>query len=110
MADRSVSLPEHISTLPEDPVAAEGYVELHQLWTELRERLDGGDRLSDQEFRAWDQKVSSLLGPSEVARLQKPLRPHLTDERYTQDARVFHLTKILRARQGWEKLMKDTGY
>jgi len=110
MNDRAALLPEDISTPPNDPVAAQNYPELEQLWRDLSNRLDFGDRLTDEEFRGWHQKVENLLRPQELARLHKPLRPHLTDPRYTQEARVFHLAKILRARQGWERLMKDTGY
>jgi hypothetical protein len=50
----------------------------------------------------------------EVQRFNKPLRPHLDHiPEYASGAphsRAFHLTKILWARQGIEKHMKDTGY
>jgi hypothetical protein len=101
---------------PNDPSQAEGYPDLYALWLEIRDRLDKGEWRSkaDREFVEWDGKVLALLRSDEVQRFNKPLRPHLADTPEcasgAPDSRAFHLTKILWARQGIEKYMKDTGY
>ncbi len=103
-------IPVDISTPPDDPVRARNFVEIHSLWKVLRDRLDLGRNMSRAGFAEWDAKVIPLLEPHERERLKKPLRPHIPlDSDTEQHARVFHLTKILWARQGLEKLMDDTG-
>ncbi|NYD91636.1 hypothetical protein HD841_003452 [Sphingomonas melonis] len=99
-----------LSVPPEDPVEAEGYVELYRHLQQLFAAL-GGRRLSEEDFAKWDADVKKLLRASELPRYEKPLRPHIPLSSDTiQYARNFHLTKILWARKGLEKLMTDTGY
>lgn len=97
---------------PADPAAAKNYRELYELLQVLHNSIAGTNtKMSNDEFIAWDEKAHSLLAPAEIARLEKPLRPHIPNETDTiQYARHFHLTKILWARKGIEKLMQDTGY
>ncbi len=99
-----------LSTPPEDAVEALGYQDLYdhlaRLFAALAER-----GLAEDEFAEWDAEVKGLLRPDELSRYEKPLRPHIPLSSDTiQYARNFHLTKILWARKGIEKLMKDTGY
>lgn len=95
---------------PVDAREAEGYSELVALLSRLNEALKSG-RMPAPDFDEWDKTVKALLRPSEVARLEKPLRPHIPlDADTIQYARHFHLTKVLWARKGIEKLMKDTGF
>lgn len=99
-----------LSIPPKNAADAQGYLELYQLWQEISERLKGG-QFDDAEFAAWDAKVKALLRPNELARFEKPLRPHIPISPDTvYYARNFHLTKILWARQGIEKFMAQTGY
>ncbi|MCK1425358.1 hypothetical protein IVB15_22370 [Bradyrhizobium sp. 182] len=77
----------------------------------MSDRLNRGDLFTDAEFAAWDDGARPLLCPSEFARFQKPLRPNIRlDADTVQYGRIFHFIKILWARQGAEKLMKDTGF
>lgn len=105
-----------LSMTPNDTSQAEGYPDLYALWSEMSDRLNRGQWRSkaDPEFVAWDRKVLALLRPDEVQRFDKPLRPHLDHipdcASGAPHSRVFHLTKILWARQGIEKYMNDTGY
>lgn len=95
---------------PADAVEAEGYAELYQQLEKIHAAISG-QRMSAPDFAAWDERTKSLLRPQEVARLEKPLRPHIPNEDDTvQYARNLHLTKILWARKGLEKLISDTGY
>jgi hypothetical protein len=97
--------------LPADPVQAEDYLLLYALWQQLSERLDAGNLLSPGEFSDWEGQVRPCLRAAELSRFEKPLRPTVPISDDTiQYARAFHLTKILWARQGAEKLMTDTGY
>jgi hypothetical protein len=61
---------------PTDPSSAENYRELFDLLRLLNDSIRGG-RMSQAEFAVWDAKAHSLLHPSEIARLEKPLRPHI---------------------------------
>ena len=100
-----------LSAVPADPESAAGYSKLYEFWNELSIRLDSGRELTAAEFRYWDSKVMALPSPVEIQRFQKPLRPHIPlDSDTIQHARHLHLMKILRARQGWERFMTDTGY
>lgn len=99
-----------LSIPPEDLREADGYEDLYdhlaRLFTALAKR-----GFPAQEFAAWDAEVRELLRPDELLRYEKPLRPHIPLSAGTiQYARNFHLTKILWARKGLEKLMKETGY
>lgn len=109
MNDKRVFLNANLSMTPADPNEAENYPALYKYWEELSSRLDDGDLLTDDEFRAWDEKVRDLLRPLERIRFQKALRPHIPISSDTiQYARIFHFTRILWARQGAEKFLKDT--
>lgn len=95
---------------PEDSAEAHAYAELYQHLQRLHQAT-AGRGLSDPEFAGLDAAVKALLRPDEIARYEKPLRPHLPLSPDTiQYARNFHLTKILWARKGLERLMDDTGY
>ena len=99
-----------LSVPPEDQVEAEGYAELYENLQHLFGAL-AGRGFPESEFALWDARVKSLLRPDEIARYEKPLRPIIPVSADTiQYARNFHLTKILWARKGLEKLMTDTGY
>lgn len=99
-----------LSVPPEDPREAEGYAELYKHLQRLFGAL-AGRGFPDAEFAVWDTQVRLLLRPDEIARYEKPLRPHIPLSSDTiQYARNFHLTKILWARKGLEKLMAETGY
>lgn len=99
-----------LSIPPKNAADAQGYPELYQLWQEISERLERG-QFEEADFAEWDAKVKALLRPDELARFEKPLRPHIPISPDTvQYARNFHLAKILWARQGIEKFMADTGY
>jgi hypothetical protein len=100
-----------LSAVPDDPAKAEGYSKLHALWNDLSIRLGSGRGVSSKQFQDWERETASLLKGTELARFQKPLRPHVPlDADTTQYARLFNLMKILRARQGWERFMADTGF
>ncbi len=102
--------------IPADSDNAENYGELYQLWKEIHNRSVEGEwrNPNDAEFKKWDEKVLAILSPEERERYDKPLRPHLAHipecASGAPTSRSFHLTKILWARQGLEKYMKNTGY
>jgi hypothetical protein len=101
---------QRFSDLSTGPEGDETYDALYDLWNELSIRLDSGRDFNEAEFQEWDAKVQPLLTGTELGRFQKPLRPHIPLSKDTiQHARHLHLMKILRARQGWEKFMDDTG-
>lgn len=98
-----------LALTPIDPLEAENYPELFAHWRELHDTLEAGRE--PENFVEWDRQVKQLLRPSEIARFEKPLRPHIPlDNDTIAHARHFHLTKILWARQGVERLMSDTGF
>lgn len=99
-----------LATPPEDAGEAEGYAELYDLLVRIDASFHG-ERMTPAEFADWDAKAKSLLRSNEIERFTKPLRPHIPLSSDTiRHARNFHLTKILWARKGLEKLMTDTGY
>jgi len=109
MTENAINL--DLEVAPTDPVEAENYLEIHALWKTLSGLQNQGRDLSDEEFSTWESSVLKLLRPAEIARFRKPLRPHIPISDDTiQFARHFHLVKILWARKGVEKLMKDTGF
>ena len=99
-----------LATPPEGADDAAHYPELHAALVRLNQSISG-ERMPKAAFEQLDAEIQSLLRPEEVDRYLKPLRPHIeTDDHTVQYARHFHLTKILWARKGLEKFMKDTGY
>ena len=102
MTDDDLHLP------PSDPQETENYPELYRLWKQMQDRQTEGRPLSDHEFRDWEASVESLLRSLERARFKKPLPSDpIINQDNIQLARNFWLHRILRARQGWERLMKD---
>tara|TARA_B100000678_G_scaffold15552_1_gene12294 strand:- start:1295 stop:1636 length:342 start_codon:yes stop_codon:yes gene_type:complete len=100
-----------LSVPPVDLDKAENYTELYGHWKRLSDLQQEGRDLSQSDFAEWEGEVRAMLTPSETQRFEKPLRPHIPiSDDTVQFARIFHLTKILWARKGIEKLMKDTGY
>ena len=97
-----------LSVTPADPTEAENYPALYALWLELQQCRDSGRVLSEDAFKEWDQKVQALLRPLERSRFQKPLRPGVPINKDTiPHARFRWLYRILRARQGFERLMNN---
>jgi len=105
-----------LSITPRDPAGADGYQELYKLWCELGDKSGRGEwkGKDDAGFAAWNAAVLKLLRKDERQRFDKPLRPELAEVRGCRSgdpsSRVFHLTKILWARQGIERHMPDTGF
>lgn len=105
-----------LSLTPHDSVEAKGYRALYKLLKAAYEKVERGTwkTKSDEGFAAWDLAVLKLLRDEEGRRFEKPLRPEMAEVRGFRSgdpsSRLFHLTKILWARQGIEKNMTDTGY
>lgn len=103
-------LNKYLSDAPADPSDAENYDELYSLWNKLHALQESGQSLSPQDFSDWEARVMTLLRPHERERFLRPLSPHLPLSAETVEyARKKHLTKILWARQGYERHMSDTG-
>lgn len=106
MIDKRESINSDLSVPPADPVEALNYPELFALWKANHDRSERGEDWSAPQFQEWDTKVKNLLRPKELERFVRPRRNDWGD---TQGARLFHLTKVLWARQGVENYMDDTG-
>ena len=101
---------DELSDLPNDTDKAVGYSELFELWQVAERNTRSGEwsLKKDSGFSEWDNDVRSYLTAEEVEMFNKPLRPFMAKYRRggpgTPIARFVHLTKILWARKGIDKL------
>lgn len=104
-----------LAMTPVDPFQAENYDQLYKLFQFAQGQIEQGHWTRiDDEFSKWDRDVLAILREEEVVRFNKPLRPHLSEIPEcacgAPTSRMYHLSKILWARQGIEKYMDDTGF
>ena len=95
-----MSYEEILARTPTDPVHAQNYSTLFDLWKTAHDGFLPGDA-DEQNFADWDKAVQQLLTPAERAFYLSPLgNLNLNVFEYRSVSRINHLTKIMVHRQG----------